>query len=348
MIGVVPLAKKRKGRPLDGVLLLDKSQGMTSNQALQRIRRLYGAQKAGHTGSLDPLATGVLPICFGEATKFSRYLLDADKGYYTTAKLGESRTTGDSEGELVFTRDVPDIDEANLFTFLERFKGDIQQVPSMFSALKHQGRPLYEYARKGITIDRPARPVTIYRLDIDEIRESEIDLSVECSKGTYIRSLVEDIGSELECGAHVSMLRRFKAGHFLLEDSHTFDDLSALLESDEESNKYAPIDAYLLPTDSLLPNNLKVCIKNELVRSIFHGQAVRIPDFEKSGFVSVYASQAGLEEFIRSNAPEESVESSIARLQVTEDYNGEAHVFIGVAEIDSEGLMQPKRLIVLW
>lgn len=341
------MAKKRKGRPLDGVLLLDKSQGMTSNQALQKIRRLYGAQKAGHTGSLDPLATGVLPICFGEATKFSRYLLDADKGYYTTAKLGESRTTGDSEGELVHTRPVPEINDSSLLAFLERFKGDIQQVPSMFSALKHQGKPLYEYARKGITIDRPARPVTIYRLDIDDIRESEIDLSVECSKGTYIRSLVEDIGTELECGAHVSMLRRFKAGHFLLESSHALELLSELV-ADGEEDRYAKIDAYLLPTDSLLPNNLKVCLKNELVRSIFHGQAVRIPDFEKSGFVSVYASQAGLQEFIRSNAPEELVESSIARLQATYEYNDEAHVFIGVAEIDGDGTMQPKRLIVLW
>ena len=222
------MAKRRKGRAIDGVVLLDKPQGMTSNFALQKVRRLFAAQKAGHTGSLDPLATGVLPICLGEATKFSRYLLDADKGYYTTAKLGDIRTTSDSEGETVLLQAVPDYSDDQIQAVLDQFRGAIDQVPTMYSALKYQGRPLYEYARQGITVERSARPITIHKLELLARRQDELDLQVACSKGTYIRTLVEDIGQALGCGAHVSMLRRYQAGCFELADTVTFEQLEAL------------------------------------------------------------------------------------------------------------------------
>jgi len=306
------LPRRRKGRPLDGVLLLDKPQGLTSNAALQRVRRLFGAQKAGHTGALDPLATGVLPICLGEATKFSKYLLDADKGYYTTATLGEIRDSGDSDGALVERRPVPMISDDALEQVLDRFRGDIDQVPSMYSALKYQGRPLYEWARKGIEIERPARPITIYHLETSGRTEATIDLSVECSKGTYIRSLVEDIGTTLGCGAHVSMLRRFKAGHFRLESCTTLDVLQSL-EGDFEA-----LDQYLLPSDILLQNFPSVSVNKALGDSILHGQAVRIPRVENSG---------------------------LSRLYIESEDSSTAPVFSGLVEVSEEGECRPARLI---
>jgi len=327
------LARKRKGRPLDGVLLLDKPQGMTSNFALQKVRRLFGAQKAGHTGSLDPLATGVLPICFGEATKYSRYLLDADKGYYTTATLGDVRTTGDSEGEHVSSHEVPALSESLLLPILGKFKGPINQVPSMYSALKYQGRPLYEYARKGITIDRPARPITIYNLTLDATREKELDLTVECSKGTYIRSLVEDIGQSLGCGGHVSMLRRFKAGHFVLENSVTMEMLESLANQAVEGEVNLDLDQYLLPTDSLLPNTPKVCLKNELASSILLGQAVRIADAKIEAAI-ISASKAS-----------EVTSLYLIRDDQSSDELLSNEVFAGVVELTDEGWIQPKRLV---
>jgi tRNA pseudouridine55 synthase len=315
---------------LNGVLLLDKPQGMTSNFALQKVRRLFGAQKAGHTGSLDPLATGVLPICFGEATKYSQYLLDADKGYYTTATLGDIRTTGDSEGEQVSVHAVPLLSETLIASALKPFMGDITQVPSMYSALKHQGRPLYEYARKGITIERPARPITIFRLDLTAFRDVEIDLTVECSKGTYIRSLVEDIGGELGCGGHVSMLRRFKAGHFTLEDSVTMD---ALADKSEEGVINFELDQFIHPIDCLLPNTPKVCLNNELARSILLGQAVRIPDADymdlKLGMASIYISREVAEN----------------KTDILNDSEASYDVFAGVVDVIEGGMIQPKRLV---
>jgi tRNA pseudouridine55 synthase len=327
------LARKRKGRILNGVLLLDKPQGMTSNFALQKVRRLFGAQKAGHTGSLDPLATGVLPICFGEATKYSQYLLNADKGYYTTATLGDIRTTGDSEGEQVSVHAVPPLSASLIKTVLQPFMGDITQVPSMYSALKHQGRPLYEYARKGITIERPARPITIFRLDLTAFRENELDLTVECSKGTYIRSLVEDIGGELGCGGHVSMLRRFKAGHFTLADSVTMDTLDALAEVAEEGDINIELDQFIHPIDCLLPNTPKVCLNNELARSILLGQAVRIPDAKnidlEPGIASIYVSSEVAEN----------------KTDITNDSEASYDVFAGVVDVLEDGMIQPKRLV---
>lgn len=322
------MARKRKGRAIDGVLLLDKPQGMTSNFALQKVRRLFGAQKAGHTGSLDPLATGVLPICLGEATKFSRYLLDADKGYYTTAKLGDVRTTSDSEGETVMLREVPVFAREQIDEVLVRFRGDIDQVPTMYSALKYQGRPLYEYARQGITIDRPARPITIYELDVLAQRADELDLKVACSKGTYIRTLVEDIGQALGCGAHVSMLRRYKAGSFVLQDTVTLEYLESLApgiqvsdfpdDEDRLSEMFRPMDVLLRPTDSLLPEFTKIYLKNVEVSSILQGQAVRM-------------------------SPSENLQIDNGDLVAL--YDADQNVFLGVAEYQSEGVLQPKRLV---
>ena len=225
------MSRRRKGRDVNGILVIDKPAGVTSNGILQQVKRLFGAAKAGHTGALDPLATGVLPLCFGEATKFSQMMLDSDKAYIATARLGIRTETGDSEGAVVAEKPVPDGLTADLLEpVLDGFRGDIQQVPSMYSALKHKGRPLYEYAREGIEVERPARPVTIYELTLLDIRENELDIAVSCTKGTYIRSLVEDIGEALGCGAHVTALRRTMASGFTLANAHAVSDLEAMRE----------------------------------------------------------------------------------------------------------------------
>ena len=207
---------RRPKRCVDGVLLLDKPYDISSNGALQKARWLYTAAKAGHTGVLDPLATGLLPLCFGEATKFSSYLLDADKAYRATVCFGSNTTTGDIEGEVVRERPVT-FDREQLLTAMRGFVGEIDQVPPMYSALKHQGRPLYEYARAGIVIERPARHITIYSLDLIEFDGREAVIDVVCSKGTYIRTLSEDLGELLGAGAHLTGLRRTRTAGFSLE-----------------------------------------------------------------------------------------------------------------------------------
>ena len=194
--------------PIDGILLLNKPEGITSNSALQKVKRLFGARKAGHTGSLDPLATGMLPICFGEATKICQYLLDADKCYETTGLLGIKTNTSDSTGEIIAQVEDYCVSEVELNEILLQYKGNIKQVPSMFSALKHKGTPLYKFAREGIEIERPARDVVISQLQLDHFDGKKFSLTVTCSKGTYIRNLVEDIGDALNVGAHVTQLHR--------------------------------------------------------------------------------------------------------------------------------------------
>lgn len=240
---------KRKGRPLDGVLLLNKPSGMTSNRALQIAKRLYQAEKAGHTGSLDPLATGVLPLCFGEATKFSQFLLDADKGYCSTFRLGITTDTADAEGQVLSQASSEGIDRAQVEQALAKFRGDILQLPPMYSALKHQGQPLYKMARQGVEIERVPRPVRIDQLEIQDFRPgaaAEVDVEVVCSKGTYIRSLAQDIGEALGCGAHVQRLHRNLAGEFDESQCVTLDALEAALEQ----GGFAAIDALLLPADA--------------------------------------------------------------------------------------------------
>jgi tRNA pseudouridine55 synthase len=198
---------RRRGRDVHGVLLLDKPQGVSSNDVLQKVKRIFNANRAGHTGALDPLATGMLPICLGEATKFSQYLLDSDKRYRVIARLGERTDTSDADGNIVQTRPVS-FSQADLDSALESFRGETLQVPSMFSALKHQGRPLYEYARQGIEIAREPRPITVYELQFIRWQDNELELEIHCSKGTYIRTIIDDLGEKLGCGAHVIMLRR--------------------------------------------------------------------------------------------------------------------------------------------
>ena len=236
---------KRIRRNVSGVLILDKPRGMSSNAALQKVRWLLNAEKAGHTGSLDPLATGVLPLCFGEATKFSQYLLDADKGYETLARLGVTTTTGDAEGEVLEERQVTVGREA-LEAVLPRFRGEIEQVPPMYSALKKDGQPLYKLARAGEVVEREARSVTIARLELLAFEAPCATLAVSCSKGTYIRTLVEDIGRELGCGAHVAALRRTQAGPFGLAQAVT---LEELVQVHAEGGNEA-LDRFLLPVDA--------------------------------------------------------------------------------------------------
>ncbi len=277
------MSRRRKGRNVSGILVIDKPQGVTSNGILQRVKGLMGAAKAGHTGALDPLATGVLPLCFGEATKFSQVMLDSDKAYVTTAQLGVRTETGDSEGEVVDRRPVPaGLTEAAVEAVLARFRGEIDQVPSMYSALKHKDRPLYEYAREGIEIERPARPVTIYELTLLAVREGEIDLAVKCSKGTYIRSLVEDIGEALGCGAHVTALRRTLAAGFTLADARPVEQLEALREQGES------LDGLLASPDAALTMFPELLLDGQQLVSILNGQPVRIPGHPASGLVRLF------------------------------------------------------------
>jgi len=240
---------RRKGRPVDGVLLLHKPAGMTSNRALQIAKRLFFVEKAGHTGALDPLATGVLPLCFGEATKFSQFLLDADKRYRSTFRLGQRTNTSDADGEIINEVSAANVTRAQVEQALIPLTGDILQVPSMFSALKHQGQPLYKLARDGIEIERQPRPVTVYAIEILAFRpgeQAEVDLDVRCSKGTYIRSIAEDLGFALGCGAHVKTLHRSAAGPFGEEQCITLE----TLEAEFEQGSYAALDQHLLSADA--------------------------------------------------------------------------------------------------
>ncbi|MFO8142766.1 MAG: tRNA pseudouridine(55) synthase TruB [Marinobacter sp.] len=280
------MSRRRKGREVNGILVIDKPLDITSNGILQQIKHLYGAAKAGHTGALDPLATGVLPLCFGEATKFSQMMLDSDKAYVATARLGVRTETGDSEGAVVEEKPVPALTEAEVEAVLDNFRGAIQQIPSMYSALKHKGRPLYEYAREGIEIERPARPVTIYELKLLAVRDNELDMAVTCTKGTYIRSLVEDIGAALGCGAHVIALRRTMASGYSLSQAHDVNALEAMRENGES------LDGLLLPPESALTMFPEYRLSGSPLVSILNGQPVRIPEQPFEGLVRIYGDRA--------------------------------------------------------
>jgi tRNA pseudouridine55 synthase len=240
---MIPQRVRVPRRAVHGVLLLDKPLGLSSNDALQKVKRLYRAEKAGHTGTLDPLATGLLPLCFGAATKFSQASLDADKAYRATLQLGRTTNTGDAEGEVLLTRQV-EVTRAQAEAACAAFVGAIAQVPPMYSALKYEGRALYAYARAGIEVERVPREVTIHAIDIVEWQGEELTLDVRCSKGTYIRTLAADIGEALGCGAHLAALRRTASGMLRVEAAHTLDTLAALDEAQR--------DALLLPADALL------------------------------------------------------------------------------------------------
>ncbi|MGS0468962.1 tRNA pseudouridine(55) synthase TruB [Cobetia marina] len=280
------MGRRRRGLPIDGVLLLDKPKGMSSNYALQKARRLYQAQKAGHTGTLDPMATGLLPVCFGEATKFSSHLLEADKVYRARIKFGQVTDTGDAEGEILREREIPELAEAELEAVLDRFRGEIDQVPPMYSALKHQGRPLYELARQGIEIERAVRRVTIYNMALLARHSDGIEIEVAVSKGTYIRSLAEDIGEALGCGAHLTALRRLKTGPFTGDAMLDFERLEAL--ADQQAR-----EGVLLPVDILLDHLPRLDITAEMARKILRGQQAETTtgSLEVDSLARVYQDQ---------------------------------------------------------
>ncbi len=291
---------------------------MTSNSALQQVKRLYQAQKAGHTGSLDPLATGVLPLCFGEATKVSHYLLDSDKTYIARCELGSMTTTGDSDGEVIATEHVPVVDKQQLLELLASFTGNQLQTPPMFSALKHNGRPLYEYARKGITIEREARPVNIFDIKLIDFsctsavdEQQFIEIEVHCSKGTYIRTLCEDMGQKLGCGAYISSLRRIQSGPFSLVQSITLEQLVAICENDSNN-----IDELLLDTDTAIKTLPKIILNEAQYDTISHGN----------------------------NIINESVTTTSSQNDFRLYYNDK---LLALAVLNKEGLLQPKRLLFL-
>ena len=269
----------RTFRPLDGVLLFDKPLELSSNIALQKVRRLFQAEKAGHTGTLDPLATGLLPICFGEATKFSMALLDADKTYRALLRLGQTTTTGDAEGEITAEHPV-EVEQSDVDTVLARFRGEIQQLPPMHSALKHLGKPLYAYIRKGETIERELRSVVIHELVLNSFSGNEMDITVRCSKGTYIRTLAEDIGAALGCGAHLIGLRRTAIAHFDLSDGYNWQQLAAM--SDEERA------ACVLPLESLMPDMPRLQLDAEQIRRLAQGQRLGLDTGLPDGKISLH------------------------------------------------------------
>ena len=260
------MARRRRGLLVDGVLLLDKPKGMSSNHALQRVRRLFDAQKAGHTGTLDPMATGLLPICLGEATKFSAHLLEADKGYRTRVELGVITDTGDAEGAVIERRDVPRFTAQDIETVLSHFRGEIDQVPPMYSALKHQGKKLYELAREGKHVERAARRINVYDARLLSLDDTAFELEVSCSKGTYIRTLAEDIGLMLGCGAHISALRRSKTGPFDATGMWTLDAL-------EHLNDQAAREAELMPVDVLVEHLPAQAVDDAAYWRLSHGQS---------------------------------------------------------------------------
>lgn len=300
---------RKRGRDIHGVFLLDKPQGMSSNDIMQKVKRIFQANKAGHTGALDPLATGMLPICLGEATKFSQFLLDADKRYLVTAKLGERTDTSDAEGQIVETRDV-NVETSEILTALEQFRGDILQVPTMFSALKHNGKPLYEYARQGITVEREARPITIFELNFIEYNAPYLTLEVHCSKGTYIRTLVDDLGEVLGCGAHVTMLRRTAVADYPTEKMLDWNALQALAEPQDLSL----LDALLLPIDTAVANLPTLTLDESQAQGIGFGQRVK--------FNNPNSLQGQVRLFSHENR------------------------FLGVAVIDENNVIRPQRLVV--
>lgn len=296
-----------KRRDINGIILLDKAIGLSSNAALQEVKRLFNARKAGHTGSLDPLASGMLPICLGEATKVSAFLLDADKRYQVSCRLGARTTTGDAEGEIVEELPIDGIDAARVAAVLPRFIGQIEQIPPMYSALKHQGQRLYTLARQGIEVERQPRTVTIHELRLLGVENGECKLEVHCSKGTYVRTLVEDIGAVLGCGAHVSALRRNGLGPYLESQMLTLEHLVAINDQGLEA-----LESALLPIETALMHWPEVSLSTDAAFYLNQGQAVLVPHAPTQGWVRLY--------------------------------NG-GNDFLGMGEIQDDGRVAPRRLM---
>ncbi|WP_269519648.1 tRNA pseudouridine(55) synthase TruB [Alteromonas sp. BMJM2] len=267
------MARRRKGRDINGIVLLDKPLGGSSNQLLQKVRWLYKAVKAGHTGALDPLASGMLPLCLGEATKFSQFLLDAEKTYEVTAQLGVRTTTSDADGEVVEEKPV-DVTDAQVNEACLAFLGKSKQIPSMFSALKHQGKPLYFYARQGIEIEREPRDIEVFELDVLRIELPYVEMRIKCSKGTYIRSIVDDLGQNLGCGAYVTRLHRTEVADYPTDKMVSLDTLISTQESLDEGD-FAALDAFLIPMDTAVSRLPRVTINDEERSRFDHGQSVK-------------------------------------------------------------------------
>ena len=274
--------RNKKGRDIDGVFVLDKSSGTSSNSALQQVKRLFGANKAGHTGSLDPLASGLLPICLGQSTKVAQFLLDDDKRYFVRGKLGEVSDTGDSDGKISQYGSTSDIDETTIKDSLKKFVGVISQVPPMFSALKKNGTPLYKLARKGIEVERNPREVKIYEIQFISLEANILTLEVSCSKGTYIRTLLEDIGKDLNCGAHVIELRRIGFAHLNIDQSKTFDQINKLSSVE--------LEKLLIGPDEMLPSLNPVYLDYDQSVDIRFGRKIKCDEFNTPQKVKLYDS----------------------------------------------------------
>jgi tRNA pseudouridine55 synthase len=294
--------------PIHGILLLDKPNGITSNGALQRVKRLFNAKKAGHTGSLDPIATGMLPICFGEATKFSQFLLESDKSYRVVAKLGIQTTTGDCEGEVVTEKPWSYVTESQLLRVMSQFLGEIEQIPPMFSAIKYQGKPLYTLARRGIEVDRKPRNIKIFSLFLDALEKDQFTFHVHCSKGTYIRTLVEDIGRELNCGAHVIELRRMTVAPYGNALMYSLPALEAIAKNTGRDG----LSACLLPVETAVQVLPVIKLSTSAIYYLRMGQPVRAPI---------------------------TSDGSLVRL-ISEDAR-----FLGIGEVLSDGRIKPHRLV---
>ncbi|GKV94294.1 tRNA pseudouridine(55) synthase TruB [Pectobacterium aroidearum] len=306
---------RRRGRDVHGVLLLDKPQGVSSNDVLQKVKRIFNANRAGHTGALDPLATGMLPICLGEATKFSQYLLDSDKRYRVIARLGQRTDTSDADGNVIEERAIG-FSATELEQALEDFRGTTQQVPSMYSALKYQGRKLYEYARQGLTVPREAREITVYELQFIRWEGDELELEIHCSKGTYIRTIIDDLGEKLGCGAHVIYLRRLQVATYPIERMVTLEQLATLVEQAQaqELSPSLSLDPLLMPMESPVIDFPEVNLTPVVAGYLKLGQPVQAANAPLNGMV-----------------------------RITE---GDAHTFIGMGEIDGDGRVAPRRLVV--
>lgn len=302
--------RSKKGRDITGIVIIDKPSGISSNHALQRVKRLFNANKAGHTGSLDPLATGVLPICLGEATKLSTYLLDADKQYQVRCQLGTLTDSGDSDGEVLSQEPIPEFSSADLQAILQRFVGEQQQIPPMFSALKHKGQPLYKLARQGIEIERKSRLITIYDIRLLACDTESFTLQVACSKGTYIRTLVQDIAAELNSCGHVTMLRRIDAAGYDLTQSITLDALQQIAETQGDS----ALDALLQPAHEALSDWLAIRLNADNSIDIRHGRQVKTDVVGQETDVKLFNNQ---------------------------------EVFIGIGSLAADGTLSAKRLFVV-
>jgi tRNA pseudouridine55 synthase len=300
--------RRNRGRSINGIVILNKACGLSSNAALQQVKKLYEANKAGHTGSLDPLATGVLPLCLGEATKISQFLLDSDKRYRTKIKLGERTDSGDKTGTIIQSIADFSVSEADIEKELAAFRGEIEQLPPMHSALKVDGVPLYKMARKGIEIEREKRKVTVYEISLLNIAEDVIELEIACSKGTYIRTIADDLGQALGCGANIVELKRTQAGVFREEDCK---DIEALTELKMQGG-LGVIDDQLIPMDQAIAELPEVNLPSLTASHLKNGQAVIVRHLPKEGLVRLY----------------------------------EEEQFIGIGCIDDDGKVAPRRLIV--